>query len=58
MERKRFLFAAAGALVTACGNRSNESSRFEDIVSSGEPLKAAFNNEAGNVRILMLLSPT
>lgn len=58
MQRKSFLAAGAAALLSGCGHHERASAQFEDIASDGEPLKSAFNRDAGKVRIMMLVSPT
>ena len=58
MKRDAFLLATMGAALTACSHRSAPTAHFEDIAADGQPLKDAFNADAGEVRILMLVSPT
>lgn len=58
MQRRSFLLTTAGVLFSGCSHHTGAPSRFEDIARNGEPLKSAFNQDAGKVRILMLVSPT
>jgi hypothetical protein len=57
MRRDLFLLTGAAAVMSGCA-RSVSNARFADIAKGGAPLRAAFNLEANNVRILMLVSPT
>ena len=57
MERKTFLTVAAGAVVSGCSKRT-VAAHFDAITSNDEPLRSAFNRDAGKVRIVMLVSPT
>ncbi len=60
MERKSFLAAGAGALLSGCGVRhtSGRHPHYQAITSNAEPLRSAFNQDVGKVRIVMLVSPT
>ncbi len=57
MERKAFLIAGAGTVLGGCA-RARTTERYEQIEGAGEPLRSAFNHDAGKVRIVMLVSPT
>jgi len=56
MLRKRFILGTA-AIVSSCGYVS-DGERFLQLADNGEPLRKAFNHDAGKVRIVMLVSPT
>lgn len=58
MHRKSFLLAGASALAAGCARQPTSTRRYQEIAQDGEPLKSAFNRDAGRVRILMLVSPT
>jgi hypothetical protein len=56
MQRKSFLIGAS-LLLSACARRES-AARFQLLTSGDEPLRSKFNEDAGKVRILMLVSPT
>jgi hypothetical protein len=58
MQRKSFLLGNIGMLLAGCSRHASSSGRFQVIGGNGEPLKSTFNEDAGKVRILMLVSPT
>ncbi len=58
MERKSFLIAAAGTLLAGCGTAATGTASYDRISAEGEPLRSAFNRDAGKVRVVMLVSPT
>ena len=58
MQRRIFLSASLGAFAVGSAGRAQSSAAFAGIANNGQPLKAAFNAEAHDVRILMLVSPT
>jgi hypothetical protein len=58
MNRSAFLGLGAAAVVGCTAPRANATATLYDIDASGEPLRTAFNKDAHNVRILMLVSPT
>jgi len=57
MQRKGFLVSGAALVLAGCAHGSSNA-HFSDISSGGQPLRAAFNRDADNVRIVMLVSPT
>jgi hypothetical protein len=57
MRRDSFLGVIAASALGACAGPVSHTP-FEDIQDGGEPLRAAFNDDAGKVRIMLLVSPT
>lgn len=59
MNRKHFLFATGAAALCGCARNANDSSlRYPIVGPDGAPLRAAFNDAAADVRLLLLVSPT
>jgi len=57
--RYRLLVVAAlGLAVAAATPRSPDPPTYHSLDRAGEPLKEAFNADAGKVRLLMLVAPT
>lgn len=57
MKRKAFIFSSSVLFWSGCHGRS-PSGHFVELRAGGEPLRTAFNREAGKVRVVMLVSPT
>jgi len=45
-------------LLVASGAAADEPPPFPALAPDGEPLRAAFNRDAGRVRLLLLIDPT
>ena len=58
MNRQSFLAASVGATLGACCAHAGAAEQYETISGVSNPLRAAFNHDAGKVRIVMLVSPT
>lgn len=57
MQRKAFIISTSALILGGCGQRASNA-HFEDLHAGGEPLRTAFNRDAGKVRVVMLVSPT
>jgi hypothetical protein len=57
MRRRSFLNSSAALLICGCSPKVS-SVKIADIIPGGEPLRSAFNRDAGKVRIVLLVSPT
>jgi hypothetical protein len=57
MQRRTFVSTIAAASLCVCAAGAAET-RFEDIASNGDPLRASFNTDANRVRLVLLVSPT
>jgi hypothetical protein len=51
------LLAAAAALAPSCKVKG-ERQAYSQVAADGEALRAAFNAEAGKVRVIVLVAPT
>ncbi len=58
MQRRIFLASAAGLVLASCAHTPPSNVGFTDIQKGGDPLRTAFNDDAGNVRLVLLVSPT
>lgn len=57
--RRAYFGVAAIALVGAVGARTHSpAATYTTLDQQAEPLKSAFNADAGKVRVLMLVAPT
>ena len=57
MWRKHFLLGSTAAIAAGCA-RASAGPKYLMLGADDEPLRAAFNRDASNVRILMIVSPT
>jgi len=62
-ERRAQILLAAGVLVFlalagALSASAEEPPPFPSLTPAGEPLRAAFNRDAGRVRLLLVIDPT
>ena len=58
MRYRLLVVAALGLTVAAATPRSPSPPTYHSLDRAGEPLREAFNADAGKVRVLMLVAPT
>ncbi len=58
MRYKLLMVAALGLALAAATHRSRNPPTYRSLDRAGEPLREAFNADAGKVRVLMLVAPT
>jgi hypothetical protein len=59
LARHAFVRGCVAALaVSGCSHRTAAGSHYQVLRHDGEPLRSAFNQAAGSVRIVVLVSPT
>ena len=58
MRYKLLVVAALGLALAAATHRSPNPPTYRSLDRAGEPLREAFNADAGKVRVLMLVAPT